>query len=310
MYKNIPSDIKKYTLDATLHKIHKAGEAKSDFGLDNSSELIDDGFGLYSTADMKPRIGPIKTEYFRISLIRTGNVTIDIGLETFHPVRNSIVFGFPGQVFSLYNKSDDFFCYYMLFTEEFVADSLLLKNSRQRFPFLTWSGVQSFHLNDEEAGEIEHFILKMNDEIKNRKADMSKAIQLYIQLIFIEANRSYGYKILANQWASESGDNLFNGFVKLVSQHFLTLHKVSDYAKLLHVSPDHLNRSIKSHSDKTAHELIDEMILMEAKAQLLHSGLSVTEIAYKLDFSDPSHFNKFFRKHSNCTPLQYRDKSG
>ena len=102
---------------------------------------------------------------------------------------------------------------------------------------------------------------------------------------------------------------LFNNFLKLVSQHFLSVRKVSDYAEMLHVSPDHLNRIIKSNADKTASELIDEMLVMEAKAYLLHSKMTISEIAYKLEFTDPSHFNKFFKKICKTTPLQFRTKS-
>ncbi|MEO8146350.1 MAG: helix-turn-helix domain-containing protein [Bacteroidia bacterium] len=309
MYKNIPTEIKKYNLEPSVHKLHKQGLEKSDFGLDSSSELIENGFGLYSSADLKSPIGPIKTQYFRISLIRKGTVTFDIGLETFHPVRNNIVFGFPGQIFSLYNNSNDFFCYYMLFTEEFISSALLMKNNWNQFPFLSYSGVQCFQLNENEANEVEQFIMKMNDEIKSRRSNMSEAIRLYIQLILIEAGRSYGNKLLAKQGTGDTGEMLFNKFIKLVSRDFLSHRKVSDYANLLHISPDHLNRTIKTHSHKTAHEVIDEMILIEAKAQLKHSQLSIAEIAYQLQFSDPSHFNKFFKKLSGCTPLQYRSKS-
>ena len=84
---------------------------------------------------------------------------------------------------------------------------------------------------------------------------------------------------------------------------------MTDYAKMLLVSADHLNRIIKSNSDNTAHGLIDEMLLRETKAYLLHTELSIAEIAYKLEFSDPSHFNKFFKKLTDLTPLQFRNKS-
>lgn len=307
MYKNFQKDIKQYYLGPSLHKLHKEGAGKSDFGMDSSPELLDGGFGLYSSADLKKRIGPVKTEYFRIGLIRSGNFTIDIGLETFHPARNSIIFGFPGQVFSLYDQTPDLFCYYMLFTEEFVTGSFLM-NIRNEFPFLNYSGIQCFVLNEEEANEAENLVLKINQEIKNRKANTRQAIQLYIQLILLHARRSYETQMLAKQETSISGNNLFRRFIKLVSQHFLSLHKVSDYAELLNVSADHLNRTIKSQSDKTAHELIDDMILVEAKACLLHTRLSIAEIAYKLEFSDPSHFNKFFKKLTLQTPRQYRGK--
>jgi AraC family transcriptional regulator, transcriptional activator of pobA len=308
MYKNFQKDIKQYYLGPSLHQLHKEGKANTDFGMDNSAELIDGGFGIYSTANMKKRIGPVKTEYFRIGLVRSGNVSIDIGLESFQPARNGIIFGFPGQVFSLHDTSPDFFCYYMLFNEKFVADSSLMYN-RKEFPFLNYSGIQCFSLNDEDADKTEDLILKINNEIKNRKANIRQAIQLYIQLILLHAKRSYESLQLSKQETATGSNELFRRFIKLVGQHFLELHKVTDYAELLNVSSDHLNRTIKSQSDKTAHELIDDMILIEAKAYLLHTQLSIAEIAYKLEFSDPSHFNKFFKKQTGQTPQQYRTKS-
>ncbi|MBK9736442.1 MAG: AraC family transcriptional regulator [Saprospiraceae bacterium] len=87
------------------------------------------------------------------------------------------------------------------------------------------------------------------------------------------------------------------------------MRKVSSYADMLHVSPDHLNRAIKSCSDKTAHEHIDEMLLMEAKAYLLHTTMTIAEIAYQLEFSDPSHFNRFFKKYCSLTPVDFRNQS-
>jgi len=306
--KSTQTKIKDVYLNPAFYKEHKEGLAETDFGLDNSSELIGNGFGLYSTANLKRTLGPIKTNYFRIGLIRSGNVNFDIGLETYYPIRDSVAFGFPGQVFSIYDQSEDFFAYYLLFTDEFIADSLLLKTMKEQFPFLNYSGVQSFQLDQEEAREIENFIMKINEEIKNKRDDIVQVIQLYIQLILIKANRNYQRQFSASHDKVTSGNTLFIKFIKLVNQHFLTLRKVAEYARMLHVTSDYLNRIIKFHSQKTAHELIDEMILMEAKAFLRHTELSIAEIAYRLEFSDPSHFNKFFKKLVDCTPLQYRDK--
>jgi len=303
------NEIKKFRLDPSFYHLHKEGLGETDFGLDNSKELIGNGFGLYSTANLKKnRLGPIKTEYFRVGLIRAGNVNLDIGLETYYPIRDSIVFGFPGQVFSLYDQSEDFFAYYMLFTDEFIADSLLLKNIKEQFPFLSYSGIQSFQLPKEEACEMETIIMKINEEIKSKRSDITLVIQLYIQLIFIYASRNYERQF-SKQELPPSNNALFKKFIKLVNQHFLVARKVADYAGMLHVSSDHLNRVIKFHSQKTAHQLIDEMVATEARAYLVHTDISVAEIAYKLEFSDPSHFNKFFKKLTGNTPLQYRNKT-
>jgi hypothetical protein len=87
MYKSLPSEIKKIKLDSDLYKLHKNGTGNSDFGMDNTSDLLNNGFGLYSTTGLKKNIGPFKTEYFRISLTRKGNASFDIGLEKHQPYR-------------------------------------------------------------------------------------------------------------------------------------------------------------------------------------------------------------------------------
>lgn len=308
MYKSL-TDLKKISLSTDLYRLHKADVGESNFGMDRSPQLLDDGFGLYSTAGTKRNIGPIKTEYFRIGLTVKGGAGFDVGLEKYRTQRNSILFSIPGQVFSLHDCSPDFTAYYMLFTEPFISDSLIGLRRKLQFPFLTYTGVQCFMLDDATAQDVQRLILLMNDEVKKNQAGCSEMIRLYIQQILVHANRNYGDILLSGYGAPGTLQQLYNSYLKLVSHHFLTVRKVSDYAAMLHVTPDHLNRAVKSCSDKTARELIDEMMLMEAKTYLLYSSMTIAEIAYKLDFSDPSHFHHFFRKLCRKTPLEFRRQS-
>lgn len=309
MYKSIPADIRIYNLDNRLYYLHKEGVERSDFGMDNTKELLEGGFGLYSSRDLKKSIGPVKTEYYRIGFIKSGQVKIDLGLEKFQPEAYSMIFGFPGQVFSLYDQSPDFFCYYMLFKESFLADGSVIKYNRTQVPFFSYSGIQSFRLDDRTAAEVEQLILKINEEVKNKRPGTRQAIQLYIDLIILQAKRCYPLDPEANTETAAGDRNLFKQYVRLVNEHFLRLRKVTEYAVLLNVSPDHLNRLVKNQCGKTAHEMIDEMILVESKAWLRHSKLSISEIAWKLEFSDPSNFGKFFKKHAGCTAQEFRYKS-
>jgi AraC family transcriptional regulator, transcriptional activator of pobA len=306
MKKKQAENIPVYRLDNRYLFIHKEGVADSDFGLDNTPELVENGFGLYTSAKVKDRIGPLKSEFFRIALCRRGFVNVDCGLETFVHQRNTIHFNFPSQLFSLYNKSDDMFAYYMIFTEQFIEGLLPLQSIQQQFPFLDYGGVPFFQLTDAEALEIETLIFRIDNEIKNRLPGIKQSIQLYINLILIAASRSYQRQQLARKVDPKKDSTLITRFKKLVSQYFITRRQVSDYAMLLNVTANHLNKSIKAQTGKTAGSFIEEMILMEAKALLRHTELSIAEIAYQLDFSDPSYFNKFFKKEAGLTPLVYR----
>ncbi|MDE1974645.1 MAG: helix-turn-helix domain-containing protein, partial [Hyphomicrobiales bacterium] len=48
----------------------------------------------------------------------------------------------------------------------------------------------------------------------------------------------------------------------------------------------------------------------EAKRQLVFTTQPIQDIAQELAFSDPSHFARFFRKHTGTTPHEFRDRRG
>ena len=75
---------------------------------------------------------------------------------------------------------------------------------------------------------------------------------------------------------------------------------------MLNVTPNHLSQSIKSASDKNALSYINERLLSEAKSLIQFTDFDIAEIAYQLNFSDPANFGKFFKKHTDQTPLQFR----
>ncbi len=298
--------IKSYTLDRNYLFIHKEAITTSDFGLDNSYELIENGFGIYSSERVKDRIGPLKSNFFRIALCRKGTVTVDCGIETFIHSRNTMHFNFPSQVFSLYNKSEDMFAYYILFTEQFIEDLLPIGAIQKQFNFFDFHGVPFFELTEEEGLEAESLFLKINTEIKNSLPALKQSIQLYVNLLLITANRSYIRQQLTKIFEPNKENNLVVRYKKLISQHFITKRNLSDYADMLNISINHLSKTVKEITGCTAGSFIDNMLTMEAKALLRHTELSIAEISYQLDFSDPSYFNKFFKKETNTTPMQYR----
>ena len=308
MYKSIKNNLKKITLDRNLYRIHKEMSGPGSFGMDGTPELFEGKFGLYSTQGTIKNIGPLKTEYFRISLARKGKAIFNIGLEKYEPRRNFILFGIPGQVFSFQDISRDFLAYYMLFSDGFLAGPDL-KINNEVLPFLNHSGIQCFELEEQTAGEIELLIFKINEEITKKEPAAGAMVRHLIRIILIYAYRGYHPGPGASELKNNPSRHLFNRYIKLVNANFLSIRRVSDYAAMLHVSADHLNRAIKSSSGKTAHELVNDMINMEAKAMLLHTGMSISEIAYTLKFTDPSHFNRFFRTKNGYSPLQYRKES-
>jgi len=96
----------------------------------------------------------------------------------------------------------------------------------------------------------------------------------------------------------------------LVDEFFRREHQLGFYAEKLGMTVDRLNDHVKRATGVTAGHLIRQRVLTEAKRQLVFSAQPIQDIAQELAFSDPSHFARFFRKHTGTTPHEFRDRRG
>jgi AraC family transcriptional regulator, transcriptional activator of pobA len=96
----------------------------------------------------------------------------------------------------------------------------------------------------------------------------------------------------------------------LVDEFFRSEHKLVFYAEKLGMTVDRLNDHVKRATGVTAGHLIRQRILSEAKRQLVFTTQPIQDISQELAFSDPSHFARFFRKHTGTTPHEFRDGRG
>lgn len=101
---------------------------------------------------------------------------------------------------------------------------------------------------------------------------------------------------------------ILSNFYLLLKQSFRQEHRVQFYASELDITPKHLSVITKELTGKPAIELIQNVLVEEAKC-LLRQGLSVGEIAKQLHFSDQSFFGKFFKRNVGISPKEFRQKA-
>jgi len=95
-------------------------------------------------------------------------------------------------------------------------------------------------------------------------------------------------------------------FKDLLENNYKNSKSVTEYAMKINISEKRLNQATSKIVGKSPKELIDDRILLEAKRLLVHGNQSIKEIGFYLGFEEPTNFIKYFRKHMDKTPVEFR----
>ncbi|PTT02184.1 AraC family transcriptional regulator [Pedobacter sp. HMWF019] len=95
-------------------------------------------------------------------------------------------------------------------------------------------------------------------------------------------------------------------FLMLLEGNFNTVTNIDFYAGKLGISSKRLNQILKEKLNKTGTQIIHDRIILEAKRKIIHSEVTIKEIAYDLGFSDRPYFSRFFKKQTGQTPEEFQ----
>ena len=94
--------------------------------------------------------------------------------------------------------------------------------------------------------------------------------------------------------------------MKLLEQNIFQERSVAFYANELCISPQYLAKVSRECSGQTVHDWISHMLLDKIIQFMNTQELTLVQIADKLNFSDQASFCKFFKKHINMSPTEFR----
>ena len=242
-------------------------------------------------------------DYYTILLVRKAKGQHRIDFQEYPLEDQTVFFISPGQVHQVVEEapSEGFI---ILFSRQFLAENNIRECFLEDINLFKDYG-QSPPLQPDESTFKRLFFLatEMEGLLKTEPAFLYEAIGANLKLFLITAHNACDLLQDTNTQIVEAGMSILRSFKTSVEQHFAREHQVNFYAALLAVTPDHLNKTVKSLIGKTAKEYIQSRITTEAKRLLMHSSLSAKEVAYHLGFQDPAHFSRFFK---NCTGVSVR----
>ena len=290
MQQKMKSDIKKYTFKQ---------------GLPQEFELV--GIGQLYNNHSDTLTTPHRTGFYHILWFQKGNPT---HLVDFNPVKikpNTILFLNKDTV-QRFDKNGGFDGKAILFTDNFFckteADTKYLRSSILFNDLFTVSQIQL----SKTASLFADLFKLMEKELKNEKdisqSDILKNL-LHNFLLLSERERRKQDFTEIKKGADLDYVMLFKD---LLETNYRKLKQVSNYAKKISVTEKRLNQATSKVLDKSPKQMIDERVILEAKRLLAHTNESVKEIGFELGFDEPTNFIKYFRKHSQSTPVEFREQ--
>ena len=93
----------------------------------------------------------------------------------------------------------------------------------------------------------------------------------------------------------------------MIEENYTAKFSLEELAKKLFVSESYLLRTFREIYGLTPLRFHNEVRCERAKTLLQRNEMSVTEIAFFVGYTTPSHFTNVFRKLNGISPTQYRD---
>ena len=245
--------------------------------------------------------------FYQIIWVTQGSGIHLIDFNTYPIEPFTLYFLSPGQVHE-WKLTEAVFGYIIAFTNKFFSSSLQDTSLLSELPYFYITNTQPLLcVGNEQAAIFNNIIQRIETEYQASLIDHEAMLSAYLRILLIEAKRIY----CPNQttYTVTSSVLITKQFLLLIEENFLTQTFVSEYAKLLGITANHLNETVKRTTGKTAGELIRDRLLLEAKRLLIYSELSISEIAHKLNFEDPAYFGRFFKRYAHCSPSDFRQQA-
>lgn len=243
-------------------------------------------------------------DYLEIVFFKKGRGHLVLNHDKIGIHDNSIVFISPFQKreWNLDPEGLDFTV--LVFQEDFLNDFFSDKLFAYRLLyFYQLEYPLSMQIDAELIERYYALLAEIKSELVKTRFDSVHIIRSLIYYLLQKLNREYAEK---HHLALEKNQNneAFQ-FKKLIEIHIREKQRINDYAELLKVNRIALNKAVKEQFNVTASHLIKQRLLVEIKDYLLHSKLTVGEIAFQLNFSEPNHLMRFFKKQTGVTTTDF-----
>lgn len=276
-----------------------------------SAALPLQGFKAYQVvapADALPTAG--RRDFYKL-VLATGQMTVGHGAHTTYLDDTFLLLVNPLVPHSVVHHSAANGGYACVFTEAFGA-SLKRTEILQHSPLFCVGDSPIIRLTSEQAAFLTSLFQQILAVQQDDYIHKEEVVKNCLALVLHEALRAQPPSGTGKP--RSAAGQLTQRFLGLLERQFplespsqqLALRTAQDFASLLAVHVNYLNRCVKEATGQPTSAHLAARLVAEAQALLRHTRWSVADIATSLGFAYPTYFNNYFKRETGLTPAAFR----
>jgi AraC family transcriptional regulator, transcriptional activator of pobA len=275
--------------------------------------------GHFNVFALEPFVGdkaksvPYKRRDFYKIMLVIGNSKVHFADKIVEVKKQALSFSNPQIPYKWEHVDDIRKGYFCIFNQYFFHQF----GNLNQYTIFQPNGTHIFELTNEQVGQIKKIFEQMVVEINSEYIHKYDVLRNLVFELIHTAMKTQPSTLSQKKFINAS-QRITTLFLELLERQFpidevhqkISLKTANAFAKQLNVHVNHLNKALKEITLKSTSQIIAERVLQEAKILLKHSAWNVAEIAFALGFTEVTHFNNFFKKHVQISPLKYRNNKG
>lgn len=244
---------------------------------------------------------PRKLQRAAIVLFTSGSCRIKVNLEEYEIKAPKLVTFMPGHIFELLSDVNDLDGYVISISKRFI-DMINLPGWQHQYMKMYNNPITD--INEEMLNSLRIFYaILYRAAINDKNPFRLQIIENLISVFYYGGVSSFDNEVESNL---KYKNHIVDNFLELVQQHYREERLIQYYAGRLCITPKYLSKLVKDHTGRAATDWIEQHVILEARAMLQSTDLSIQQIATTLNFPNQSFFGKYFKRATGVSPKHYR----
>lgn len=254
--------------------------------------------------DFTPQLPhPLQLSYTSLFICLEGSAVVSVNFKNYILKSNDILVLAEDSIARVLRTSSDFNIFYCLLNRAFAAE-VAYNLPNPLFLFLNEYPLCRPSANDIPL--LQMWLEQTRHIIQHCPTHWHVMLRNHLQNIFLKITEEIPPEGTLPRYKRNRQEMLCWQFWDMIGKYSTTQRNVAYYAKELNITPFYLSQITKKYLNDSPKDLIDRQVILELKAMLTSTELSIKEIAEQLNFEDTSYMARYFKRHTGSTLTAYR----